>query len=213
MVMSNFSKLLAIDVNKHIKQKQRQSYLSWTYAWSEFKKACEDANYEVLENADGLPFFESKHGIIVKTKVTTGGETLSMWLPVMDGANRALKSEPYTYLVKEYVNKQATGKMIEKQVAAATMMDINKAIMRCLVKNIAMFGLGLYVFSGEDMPEAELLDSSQITEISNLCNELKVDLSSVNQSWGINKLSELQAINFDATIKWIKDKANEPRTN
>ncbi len=212
MAMSNFSKLLAIDVNKHIKQKQRQSYLSWTYAWSEFKKACEDANYEVLDNDDGLPFFNSKEfGIIVKTKVTTGGETFSMWLPVMDGANRALKSEPYTYLVKEYVNKQATGKMIEKQVAAATMMDINKAIMRCLVKNIAMFGLGLYVFSGEDMPEAELLDSSQITEISNLCNELKVDLSSVNQSWGINKLSELQAINFDATIKWIEDKADESR--
>ena len=101
--MSNFSKLLAVDVSKYIKKKQRQSYLSWTYAWSEFKKENEDANYEVLDNDDGLPFFSSKEfGIIVKTKVTTGGETLSMWLPVMDGANNAMKAESYTYKVKEY---------------------------------------------------------------------------------------------------------------
>ena len=35
------------------------------------------------------------------------------------------------------------------------MFDINKTIMRCLVKNLAMFGLGLYVYSGEDLPEEE----------------------------------------------------------
>ena len=33
------------------------------------------------------------------------------------------------------------------------MFDVNKAIMRCLVKNLAMFGLGLYVYAGEDLPE------------------------------------------------------------
>jgi len=76
-----------------------------------------------------------------------------MWLPVMDGANNAMKDKPYTYQVKEYVNKKPTGKMIDKTVNAATMFDINKAIMRCLVKNLAMFGLGLYIYAGEDMPE------------------------------------------------------------
>ena len=34
------------------------------------------------------------------------------------------------------------------------MFDINKTIMRCLVKNIAMFGLGLYIYAGEDLPES-----------------------------------------------------------
>ncbi len=34
-------------------------------------------------------------------------------------------------------------------------MDVNKAIMRCLVKNLGMFGLGLYIYAGEDLPETE----------------------------------------------------------
>jgi hypothetical protein len=43
--------------------------------------------------------------------------------------------------------------MLEKHVEKATMFDINKTIMRCLVKNLSMFGLGLYIYAGEDLPE------------------------------------------------------------
>jgi hypothetical protein len=74
-----------------------------------------------------------------------------MWLPVMDGANKAMKRQPYTYKVWDRYNN----KWQEKQVAAATMFDINKTIMRCLVKNLAMFGLGLYIYAGEDLPESD----------------------------------------------------------
>ena len=35
------------------------------------------------------------------------------------------------------------------------MFEINKTIMRCLTKNLAMFGLGLYIYAGEDLPEDE----------------------------------------------------------
>ena len=70
-----------------------------------------------------------------------------MWLPVMDGANRALKRTPYQIKVKD--NK---GVWSEKNIPAATMFDINKTIMRCLVKNLAMFGLGLCLYAGEDLP-------------------------------------------------------------
>ena len=76
-----------------------------------------------------------------------------MWLPVMDGANKAMKDKPYTYEVKEYKNGRWTGEYVEKKVEVATMFDINTAIMRCLTKNIAMFGLGLYIYAGEDLPE------------------------------------------------------------
>ena len=41
----------------------------------------------------------------------------------------------------------------KKTVKSFTMFDVNKTIMRCLVKNLAMFGLGLYIYSGEDLPE------------------------------------------------------------
>jgi NH3-dependent NAD+ synthetase len=77
------------------------------------------------------------------TTVTIEGETLEMWLPVMDGANKSMKNVSYTYSTK----------FGDKTVEAATTFDINKTMMRCLVKNLAMFGLGLYIFAGEDLPE------------------------------------------------------------
>ena len=80
---------------------------------------------------------------MVETQVTADGLTHEMWLPVMDGNNKAMKSHPYTVQTKY---KEIT-------VQAATMFDVNKAIMRCLTKNLAMFGLGLYIYAGEDLPE------------------------------------------------------------
>ncbi len=79
------------------------------------------------------------------TTVTIGGKTLEMWLPVMDGANKSMKANPYTY----------TTRYGDKEVAGATMFDINKTIMRCLVKNLAMFGMAIYIYAGEDMPTSE----------------------------------------------------------
>ena len=78
---------------------------------------------------DGLPYVKDEAGYMVFTEVTAGGVTHMMWLPVMDFKNKAMKS--------------------------ATMTDINKTIMRCLTKNLAMHGLGLYIYSGEDLPEEE----------------------------------------------------------
>lgn len=89
---------------------------------------------------------------MVFTDVTIEDITHEMWLPVMDGANKTMLDHPYTYQVKEYKDGKATGRMIEKSVEAATMFDVNKTIMRCLTKNLAMFGLGLSLYQGEDLP-------------------------------------------------------------
>lgn len=86
------------------------------------------------------------------TEVTIDGETLSMQLPVMDNNNKAMKNERYAYKAKEYVRGRWTGNYIDKYVEPATMFDINTAIMRCLTKNLAMFGLGHYIYAGEDLP-------------------------------------------------------------
>lgn len=83
---------------------------------------------------------------MVFTSVTIEDLTHTMWLPVMDSANKAMQSKPYNY---------DTRFKKDIPVEAATMFDINKTIMRCLVKNLAMFGLGLYIYSGEDLPEIE----------------------------------------------------------
>ena len=71
----------------------------------------------------------------------------------------------YKYKVKEYKDGKATGNYIEKEVEVATMFDINKTIMRCLVKNIAMFGLGLYIYSGEDLPEGYEMTKEEASQM------------------------------------------------
>ena len=151
----NYTELSSINVNEHIEEKEGLKYLSWAWAWDFFKKACPDANYEIVKNPhSGLPYFESFAGAMVYTKVTANGTTHEMWLPVMDGKNKSMKNEPYTYKVKDWKTKQ----IVEKTVEAFTMFDVNKTLMRCLVKNLAMFGLAIYVFIGEDLPYEEPID-------------------------------------------------------
>jgi hypothetical protein len=137
---TTFEKLSAINVNDRVEKKNGLTYLSWAWAWSEVKKACPDATYRIKETD-----YDEQLGFMCHTEVSIDGETLEMWLPVMDGANKSMKKESYTY----------TTRYGEKSVDAATSFDINKTLMRCLVKNLAMFGLGIYIFAGEDLPESE----------------------------------------------------------
>ena len=137
---SVFDRLSAINVNEHVEKKDNLTYLSWAWAWSVTKKECPDASYKILETE-----YDEALGFMCHTNVTIEGQTLEMWLPVMDGKNKSMKKQAYTYATKYG----------EKQVDAATTFDINKTLMRCLVKNLAMFGLGIYIFAGEDLPESE----------------------------------------------------------
>lgn len=145
-----FEVLASIDCSQYVEQKKSGngvslSYLSWAWAWSLLKQAYPDATYSVRE-WDGKPYlYDENLGYLVETSLTCGGATLTQRLPVMDGANKAMKATEYTY-------RTFKG---EKTVAPATMFDINTAIQRCLVKNIAMFGLGLNLYAGEDLPVLE----------------------------------------------------------
>lgn len=150
MDISTFQTLSSVNVNEHTERKKtggtELTYLSWAWAWAEVKKYYEKVTYEV-KKFDGLPYvYDDKTGYMVYTSVTIDDVTHEMWLPVMDGANMAMKSKPYEVT---YPNGR------KRPVAAATMTDINKTIMRCLTKNLAMFGLGLYIYAGEDIPEGE----------------------------------------------------------
>jgi hypothetical protein len=145
-IKSAFNTLNSIDVNAKTEKKSGLTYLSWAYAWAEVKKLYPNASYEIQRNIDGMPFVcDPSLGYMVSTVVTIDDVSHEMWLPVMDGANKAMKSESYEYATK-YGNKT---------VEAATMFDINKTLMRCLTKNLAMHGLGLYIYAGEDLPEEQ----------------------------------------------------------
>ena len=159
---SIFQELNCISVNDHTEEKNGLTYLSWSWAWGELKKRYPNAVYEIERfGEEKKPYlYDENLGYMVFTKMTINDLTHEMWLPVMDGANKAMKNRPYTYNVKKWNNTTRKYDFIDKTVESATMFDINKTIMRCLVKNIGMFGLGLYIYAGEDLPE-ELKEEQQ----------------------------------------------------
>ena len=141
-----FKELYEKNVNDYTEQRDGLTYLTWSKAWAEVKKLYPDATYVIEKFENNLPYvYDENTGYMVFTSVTIEGLTHEMWLPVMDNKNKAMLSVPYKY----------TTKYGEKTAEKATMFDINKTIMRCLVKNLAMFGLGLYIYSGEDLPDVE----------------------------------------------------------
>ena len=152
-----FNALSNLDLSDKCEKRESLTYVSWSNAWSEFKSAYPSATYRILKNENGLPYFSDPNlGIMVFTEVTVDDVTHQMWLPVMDSKNKAMKLTPYTYQVWDNYKKS----FVEKTVQAASMFDINKTLMRCLVKNLAMFGLGLYIFQGDDLPEKSADDTT-----------------------------------------------------
>mgnify|MGYP003147183753 FL=1 len=146
---SVFETLSAINVNDKVEKKNNLTYLSWAWAWGVVKETYPSANYSV-DDYEGKPYlFDEDLGYMVSTKVTIEGETIPMHLPVMDNTNKAMKNKAY-----EYTTRYGT-----KSVAQASMFDINTAIMRCLTKNLAMFGLGHYIYAGEDLPTQEKIEA------------------------------------------------------
>jgi len=147
-----FKSLNAINVNSNTEKKQNLTYLCWAWAWKSVKDVYPKATYTIFKDDQNRPYiYDDSLGYMCFTTVTIEVETLEMWLPVMNGANKAMKDDPYTYQVKDWKTQQ----MVDKPVEQATMFDINKTIMRCLVKNLAMFGLGIYIYAGEDLPTDE----------------------------------------------------------
>ena len=120
------AKLLAKNVNDHVEKKNGLSYLSWAWAWAEALKADANATYRV-EMFDGKCFMDINGTAMVFVTVTMFGKPMTCQLPVMDYRNKA----------------------IPKPDAFA----VNTAIMRCMTKALALHGLGMYLYSGEDLPE------------------------------------------------------------
>lgn len=141
-----FDELYQVNVSDFIDKKNGFSYLSWTYAYRLLMKYYPNATYEKL------PYiYDANLGYMVGTKVKVDDIEKEMWLSVMDNRNNAMKDHPY-------VIKTKYG---ETPVAPASMNDIANSYMRCLVKNIGMFGLGLSLYAGEDVPQELNTDKAE----------------------------------------------------
>ena len=190
---SVFETLSAINVNDKVEKKSNLTYLSWAWAWADVIMSYPDATYEVIKDpqTDKPWFFDPSLGYMTMTKVTIKNQSLEMWLPVMDGANKAMLDKP----------RKFTTRYGEKSVDAASMFDINKTIMRCLTKNLAMFGLGHYLYAGEDFPEVkpEVVEPKVLkVGDDNWVNILKY--MAQNKELGLDKIVEqLNSRNYKVT--------------
>ena len=133
---TTFETLYALDVSDKTEKKGSLTYLSWACAWAEAKKLCPDVNYTVYENEayPGLNYFHDGKTAWVKVGVTINEIEHINYLPVMDYRNKSIGAD------------------------SLTSFDVNTAIQRCLTKALAMHGLGLYIYEGEDLPRIEVVD-------------------------------------------------------
>jgi len=107
----------------------------------------------------------------VRSSVTINGQTLKCFLPVIDHRNAAIEN-PNAF-------------------------DVNKNRMRCLAKNIALFGLGLYIFRGQDLPQEPVVtETEQMIRAGAEINALleKDDYPGVAQLWTEWSYAEISLI-------------------
>lgn len=214
MEQSYFQILNSINLNDKKQTKGNLTYLSWAYAWGELKNHFPDATYKVYERDQVIETTEESHyeavkqdiekgipgspaGVVtikktttvpvnyftdgrtcwVKVGVTVEGIEHIEELPVMDNRNKSISS------------------------AAVTSTDVNKAIQRALTKAIARHGLGLYIYSNEDLPEDSKQDMTQQIQEQEHFENLKQDVIDLIQSFfGTDKEKEVD--------KYIKDNFN-----
>lgn len=129
--------LSKLNVNEFTEKKGNLTYLSWAYAYKTMMDHFPDMQilwytFRDSDNLDRDVLFYPDRTASVHCAVTINGVRREMWLPVMDNRNNA--------------------------VANPDARAISDTKMRCLVKCFALFGLGLYIFAGSDLPEDEKLE-------------------------------------------------------
>ncbi|MGG0759103.1 DUF1071 domain-containing protein [Bacillus paramycoides] len=173
-----FTELASIDVSKHVEKKGRFSYLSWSWAVDQLLKKHHDATWQVVR-FDGLPYMKTEVGYFVEVEVTVNNITRSQIHPVLDNYN--------------------------KPIAKPTPFQINTSIQRCLAKAIALHGLGLYIYSGEDIPQDDepKIDSvpqQEQARQAEVVNEQRIKAIHVQ----IRELSEVYNMPFEETKNTVK---------
>ena len=185
-----FETLNKVDVSEHMEKKGQFNYLSWAHAVRELLKVCPTATWEVhlFDNQDGTkqPYMKNGTGSYVQVSVDVDGIVRTQLHPVLDNRNQPIDN-PNAF-------------------------QVNTSVQRCLAKAIALHGLGLYLFAGEDLPEADELTKKQIDTIIKLAEKL----DDKEQQKGIGDAvygKQINSNNYEMSInkinKMIKEQNNE----
>jgi len=181
-----FEQLNSIDVSEHTEKKGNFTYLSWAWAVRELLKVDPTATWEVHEwgiEGNRQPYMQTEAGCFVKVTVWVGGIQKSQVHPVLDNRNQT----------------------IEKPNA----FQVNTSIQRCLAKAIALHGLGLYIFAGEDLPSIPKLYDHQENDITAALGDLKDDDEFVAMILKKVEKGEINQTNFKVTMKALDKRIKE----
>ena len=170
--MNYFEILNSINVSDKTEKKGNLTYLSWAWAWGELKKRYPNATYKIYENEMGWNYHTDGKTAWVKTGVTVEGIENIEYLPVMDFKNNSIP--------------------VEK----VTSTDVNKTIQRSLTKAVARHGLGLYIYAGEDLPEAEREEEEAKAKQKAMEKLNKTELSAVRKAIANNGYNEPKICEF-----------------
>jgi hypothetical protein len=180
-----FAHMNGINVSEHVEKKGQFSYLSWPYAVAQLRLIDPEATWDV-RRFDGLPYLKTETGFFVEVAVTIQGITLSQLHPVLDSRNKPL--------------------------SAPTVFDINTSIQRCLVKAIALHGLGLYIYAGEDLPEGsrqDTLSQDQQATIQAKIREVGGNLDRLLAYFKVQSLSDIPASDYERVIRSLENKVRK----
>lgn len=122
----------------------------------------------------------------VSVSLTVEGKTHRMWLPVMNNRNASIPN-PSSF-------------------------DVNKARMRCLVKAIAFFGLGINIYAGEDLPQAAetaVITEDQAVEIKAIIEKYEVDVKGFLIYVKSNSVDEMLATQYSRAMAALNLKASK----
>lgn len=164
-------------MNSHTEKKNGLTYLSWAWAWSQALTADPAASFRVhtfsAANDGSSPVMKIGDTGMVWVDVTLNGRTRTGFLPIMDHRNKPI-SEPDAF-------------------------QVNTALMRCLAKTLSLFGLGLYIYAGEDLPVEEVEKTEKPREAYDMAEmllfaeglikfvDVAVDEKSLRNYWKANQ--------------------------
>jgi hypothetical protein len=147
--LSTFAELAKMNVNEFTEKKGNLTYLSWAWAVDQLLRQDDTASWEYRFH-EGRPYVQIVDTCMVFCTVKAFGKERTAQLPVMDYKNKAI------------VNPNA--------------MEVNTAMQRCLAKAIALHGIGLYIYAGEDLPDdgnAATASAPKHTNVATVWNTLK----------------------------------------
>jgi len=189
---NKFEQALSVDYTPMLKKKGNNPYLPWSSAFSEFKKVYPKGNFQFIKNKDDGYVFEQRIsdvanenseqrnciGYFVRVMVTNGelGDDeiyYELMLPIMDFKNKANMN--------------------------FTIMEVNKALWRCLSKGVALFGVGITTYAGEEYWQYEI--GAELDELRETVTNIAKEITAIDESLRTKAVNIIGYKGYSAKIK------------